>query len=126
MVVGGGLFEEAKPALTSEIRGRVDESEDPRDVYRLIVPAGATASISLRPRGDLGLNLWSPETTTVTVNGANTRQYRLGTSNRKGKAVERITWKNRSGSARVVFVDVWIPAREGVQRPGYGLAASVN
>ena len=55
MVVAGGLFEEAKPALTSAIRGRVDESEDPRDVYRLVVPAGATAS-------DLTQAAWRPRT----------------------------------------------------------------
>ena len=65
MVVAGGLFEKAKAALTGEVRARVDESEDPRDVYRLVVPAGATAQISLRPRGDLGLNLWSAGTTSV-------------------------------------------------------------
>lgn len=125
LVTAGGLFTGAKPELLGLLRARIDEAEDPRDVYRLVVPAGETARISLRPRANLGLNLWSADTTSVRATGAALR-HRLGTSNRKGKGEELLSWKNRSRSDAIAFVDVWIPAKKGTQRIAYTVSATTD
>jgi len=121
LVVAGGLFTEAKPALSGTIRARLDIAEDPRDVYRLVVQPGATARVTLTPRTKLGLSLWSKDTGSVTETGLLARRHRLASSNRKGAAVERISWKNRSSAPVTVFVDVW-PAK-GAVRGAYTLSA---
>ena len=126
LVVAGGLLVDAKPALFGSVKARVDDSEDPRDVYRLVVPAGKTARILLRPHANLGLTLWSSGTTSVTATGADGRRHRLGISNRKGKADERLTWRNASRGDVVAFVESWIPAKKGTQRGSYTLSVTID
>ena len=119
MVVGGGIFPVEKPAVEGSLRARLDESEDPRDVYRLVVPAGATVTLTVKAGANLGLSLWRSGTESVLgpVTG-----HRLASSSRKGKAVERIAWRNRLGADAEMYVDVWISKRPGIQRAGYTLS----
>jgi hypothetical protein len=119
MVVGGGIFPVEKPAVDGSVRARLDESEDPRDVYRLVVPARGTVTLTLKAGANLGLSLWRSGTESVLgpVTG-----HRLASSNRKCKAVERLTWRNRLGADTEVYVDVWISKRPGTQRAGYTLS----
>lgn len=121
MVVEGGVFPDPKPPVAGAVRARLDESEDPRDVYRLVVPARSSVTLTLRPGTNLGLSLWRAGTDSVL--GSPGRD-RLALSNRKAKLAERITWRNRAGAATVVFADVWLPPKPGIQRGSYTLSVS--
>ncbi len=121
MVVEAGMFAEPKPPVTGTVRARLDESEDPRDVYRLVIPARGTVTLGVKSGTNLGLSLWRPGATSVL---ASPGRDRLAISNRKGKLAERITWRNRAAADTVVFVDVWLalPKKPGIQRAGYTLS----
>ena len=67
----GALFADGRPALTtssrtsSRIAGRIDENEDPRDVYRIWVPAHRVVRVSVNAGGDAAARIWGPQTVAV-------------------------------------------------------------
>jgi hypothetical protein len=67
----GALFADGRPALTTSskpsirIAGRIDESEDPRDVYRIWVPAHRVVRAAVSPGGDAAARIWGPSTVSV-------------------------------------------------------------
>jgi hypothetical protein len=67
----GGLFPEGQPALTdaskpaTRIAGRIDESEDPRDLYRIWVPAHRVVRATVSAGGDAAARIWGPRTVSV-------------------------------------------------------------
>jgi subtilisin family serine protease len=69
-VAPGRLFALGYPWLTtagkqsSRISGRLDDSEDPRDVYRIWVPANGVVRVSV-PGGDATARIWGPKTFSV-------------------------------------------------------------
>ena len=67
---------------SARIAGRVDRYEDPRDVYRVWLPAGAhvTATLTRRPNGDLALY----SATAKTVVGRYATDGRLAVATAKG------------------------------------------
>jgi subtilisin family serine protease len=64
----GALFPEGQPALTTaakpatRIAGRIDTSEDPRDLYRIWVPAHRVVRASVSADGDAAARIWGPMT----------------------------------------------------------------
>jgi len=68
----GGLFPAGEPALTTaskpstRIFGRLDSSEDPRDVYRIWVPAHRLVRAAIvSGAGDAAARIWGPSTVGV-------------------------------------------------------------
>ena len=72
----GGLFRQATPGLTRPGRGRagltarLDDSEDPEDVYRVWIPPRRTLVATLRANADVQLAAWGPRTKSVFERGA--------------------------------------------------------
>jgi subtilisin family serine protease len=67
----GLLFEDGMAPLTtttkvsSRIAGSLDLSEDPRDVYRVWVPARKTVRVSVTAQGRAAARLWGPRTVSI-------------------------------------------------------------
>ncbi|MDX6466826.1 MAG: hypothetical protein QOI27_1866 [Gaiellaceae bacterium] len=67
----GGLFPEGQPALTdaskpaTRVAGRIDDSEDPRDLYRIWVPAHRVVRATVSAGGDAAARIWGPRTVSV-------------------------------------------------------------
>jgi hypothetical protein len=85
----------ARPLLAS-----ADEIEDPVDVYRILVPARRRVRIEARTRfGDADLYVFRG-------NARSLRGRALARSTRNGRATDRVTVRNPSGSARRFYVAV--------------------
>jgi subtilisin family serine protease len=130
-ILAGRLFASARAPLaspskrTARMRAVLDRWEDPSDVYRVVIPRGRTLTVSVASSTDLAATLWGPGTRTVLARGATAARHRLATSNRPGRAVERITYRNRTRTARTVYVDVW-PGRGAARRATYTLTATIR
>src|SRR5260221_5796279 len=67
----GALFPDGRPALTTSskpstrIAGRIDENEDPRDLYRIWVPAHRVVRATVSAAGDAAVRIWGPRTASV-------------------------------------------------------------
>jgi subtilisin family serine protease len=85
------LFEAGEPPLTSSakastrIAGSLDQAEDPRDVYRIWVPAQKTVRVSVSGGGLAAARIWGPQTVTVNEGVQARRRDLKGTSVRAGK-----------------------------------------
>jgi subtilisin family serine protease len=85
------------------LTGLLDRQEDPVDVYRIVVPAGAKAKVAVIPRfGDPSLEVFS--TSAVSVNDLGRR---VASSRRAGsKKTERVTITNPGPRKRSYFVAI--------------------
>jgi hypothetical protein len=67
----GALFADGRPPLTTSskpstrISARIDESEDPRDLYRIWVPAHRVVRATVSAGGDAAARIWGPRTVSV-------------------------------------------------------------
>lgn len=67
----GALFPDGRPALTTaatpstRIAGRIDTSEDPRDLYRIWIPAHRVVRAAVLANGDAAARIWGPMTVGV-------------------------------------------------------------
>jgi hypothetical protein len=67
----GSLFEEGEPPLTTSAKPTVrlaatlDTGDDPRDVYRIWVPAKRYVHVSVASSGNAAARLWGPQTTST-------------------------------------------------------------
>lgn len=67
----GALFPEGQPAITTaakpsiRIAGSLDANEDPRDLYRIWVPARQVVHVSVAAGGDAAARIWGPQTKSV-------------------------------------------------------------
>lgn len=88
-VSAGRLFALGDPLLTSpakptnRIAGRLLADDDPRDVYRIWVPANRVVRATVT--GDATARIWGPQTETVAEEGAPRRRDLRGTLVRGGK-----------------------------------------
>ena len=127
LVADRGVLTDRKPPLTASGRGRVtltarlDEAEDPVDVYRVVVPAGRTLVVSAFADADVGLALWRSRTRSVYASGPVARRNRLSASDRRGPRAETVSWRNETGQAATLFVELWVPDRNGPGRAAYRL-----
>ena len=124
-VTAGGVFPRANKLLTTHrkpntrFRARLERSEDPDDVYRVLIPAGRQVSISIFSNGDPGATLWNPETRSVLTNKLSARRNWLAASNRPGRQAERLVYRNDGKKAIVAYLDVWIPKNAFERRLRY-------
>jgi hypothetical protein len=104
----GDRYVSKEPALTTpsrrstRIAGRVDRYEDPRDVFRVWLPAGARVTATLTATTDGDLALYS--TGARTVGGRYATDGRLAVAATKGTR-ERLTYVNK-GKGRWAYVAV--------------------
>jgi hypothetical protein len=67
----GALFADGRPELTTSskqstrISGRIDENEDPRDLYRIWVPAHRVVRAKVGAAGNAAVRIWGPRTASV-------------------------------------------------------------
>ena len=67
----GALFPDGRPPLTTSskpstrIAGRIDGNEDPRDVYRIWIPAHRVVRATVTAGGDAAARIWGPRTASV-------------------------------------------------------------
>ncbi|HZO98457.1 MAG TPA: S8 family serine peptidase [Gaiellaceae bacterium] len=111
LVEPGRTFERGAPLLTAPgrrratVRARVDQNEDPADVYRALVPPHGVLRVTADAQaGDVALRVWGPDTPTILERGGRERRDLLagGTRGRHQTAEAR----NGGAAAEVVYVDV--------------------
>ena len=129
-VRANGLFRQAAPPLTRPSRGRagltarLDDTEDPEDVYRVWVPGRRTLVATLRANGDVQLAAWGPRTRTVFERGAAMRRDLIATSFRRGTAREVVRVSNTGRRGAFVYLDVFLA--RNVERATYKLALTTQ
>lgn len=88
------------------LAARLDQFEDPADVYRVRVAAHAKLRFTLKPAyGDPDLEIYRGSATTIY-----STKGRLATSTRTGSATDTITWTNGSSKPVWIYVDTYIGA----------------
>jgi hypothetical protein len=112
-----GLFPQGHPPLTTvakrkaTLRANLDVAEDPEDVYRIVVPARKTVTVSLKPNANVMLWLWGPKSRTVFEKGAALKRDRLARSERVGTRTQVVKYRNKLRSAQTLYVDAWLPRK---------------
>ncbi|MDA0168575.1 S8 family serine peptidase [Solirubrobacter taibaiensis] len=101
-----------------EVNGLMDKTEDPVDVYRIIIPAKKSAKISVIPRfGDPSLEVFTTEA--ISVNDVDGRVARSRVSG--SKKTERVTVRNRGSKKRSYFVAIKPQGSSRYQERQYSL-----
>jgi Subtilase family len=124
-VRAGGLFRQASDALTRPGRGRaavnarLDESEDPEDVYRIWVPGRRRVVATLRANADVQLAAWGPRTRTVYERGAALKRDLVASSFKRGTAREVVRVENTSRRGAYLYLDAFLA--QNVRRATYKL-----
>jgi subtilisin family serine protease len=112
----GGYFETGVRPLTTQtstratIAARLDRTEDPRDVYRVFLPARREAVVTTSGNADVDVAVWGPSTISVDQ-GAGAARLAVGV--RSGSASERVVVKS-SPRARWGYVAV-VPGRRPLE-----------
>jgi subtilisin family serine protease len=96
-----------KSKQRTRVVGRIDSYEDPRDVFRVWLPAGRNVTFQLSGTGDGDLSLY--RTTARTVAGRFAVNGRLAQATAKG-ATERLIFRN-AGAGRWAYLTVRLAAR---------------
>jgi hypothetical protein len=102
------IIYDGRPRRTS-LRARLDQFEDPADVYRVRFPPRSRTRITTDPSfGDVDLAIFAGS-------APNTSGPSIGRSHRSGRARESIVIENRSRSVRRGFVEAYIdPSASGL------------
>jgi hypothetical protein len=114
LVKPNGLSAAGSPLLTGPSRrsaavtARVTPADDPEDVYRVWVPAGGSARVTLRGPG-AGLELWRVRTQSVFERGSAAKRDLIGVR-RPSAAARALTFRNRARKATLVYADVYLPS----------------
>ncbi len=100
------------------ISGLLDKQEDPVDVYRVVIPAGATATISVIPRfGDPALEVFSSSARSI-----NDLEHRVARSRLvSSKQTERVSVMNSGSSKRTYYAVITPQGRSRYQEREYTL-----
>jgi hypothetical protein len=114
-VVGGGR-------RTSSFRARLDATEDPEDVWRVLLPPHSRLRVQLFARTLVNLQAWGRRTRTVYEKGAAKRRDLLREAGPSRKPALTIT--NSTGNTRVAYVDVYLA--RGVLDGTYSLRAALG
>ena len=121
--VDGTAFGKAATAVWQggkqvEVNGLLDKTEDPVDVYRIIIPAKKSAKISAIPRfGDPSLEVFTTEA--ISVNDVDGRVARSRLSG--SKKTERVTVRNGGSKKRSYFVAIKPQGSSRYQERQYSL-----
>jgi len=123
MVEPGRLFSSGEPLLTSPVRrrafvrGGLYQNENPRDVYRVWIPARGRVSATATPlTGQIQLRAWRPGTRTVLEGGADRLRDTLAAA---APGDDRLELSNPTGHGMVAYVEVSIGSS---QTASYSLA----
>jgi hypothetical protein len=106
----GRLFETGEPPLTTSakpsirVAGTIDGNEDPRDLYRIWVPAKKTVRVAVSAGGRAAARIWGSQTVAVGERVAERRRDLKGASIRAGArgttAYVEVLLTGRGSSAR--------------------------
>jgi Subtilase family len=113
-----GLLDAGHEPITVPHRGngvlhaRVEQAEDPEDVYRAYLPEKGRLVITVRTNANVDLEVWGRHTRTVFERGATAQRDLLGMAAHPGSRFERVTIHGR-GVGQYVYVDVFLPKGEG-------------
>jgi hypothetical protein len=109
----GALFTDGRPLLTTPARpsirisGRIDQAEDPRDLYRIWVPAHRVVRATVSAGGDAAARIWGPRTAGVGEGILSRRRDLKGPlfqgGNKGGVAYVEVLLTGRSTSASYVL-----------------------
>ena len=105
------------------MNARVTPAEDPGDVYRVWVPAGGSARLTLSG-GGTGLELWGSRTVTVFERGSAAKRDLLAVRQPSAKA-RTVKFRNRTKRPAIVYADVFLP-RAAKTAATYSLSATVR
>ncbi|HET6549552.1 MAG TPA: S8 family serine peptidase [Solirubrobacter sp.] len=126
--VNGRAFGKPAAAVWSggaarRVEGLLDKQEDPVDVYRIIVPPGRTARVSVIPRfGDPSLDVYPRSAV-----GINDRDARIARSHRAGsKRTEHARVRNPGARRRSYYVTIRPQGKSRYQERRYTLRVSVS
>jgi subtilase family protein len=123
-IAPGRLFATGRAPLTTLTKrsahfdATLDGMEDPNDVYRVVVPARRTVTVTVGGSTNIGAILWSSQARTVFAQGKAAQRTQLAGSNRPGRSTERLTYRNTARSAVTVYLDVWL-AKNAARRATY-------
>lgn len=119
-VARGGVVRPKAPLRAGAgLTARLDPTDDPRDLYRVVVPAGRRLVVRAEGDAALRLALWRQSTKTVRRNAARDR-IAAKSSNAGGAAV--LSYRNRSGRKTTLYLELR-PSGAPVQ---YDLVARVR
>jgi subtilisin family serine protease len=125
-----GLFAEGRQPLNSpakpntSLRGRLDASEDPDDVYRVYVPAGRAVVVYVSGDSDVDLDLWGVRTQSVFEKGKALKRDLLAFSERPKKKAELVRYVNRNPGGITLYADVFLG--ENVRAANYSMSVTVG
>jgi hypothetical protein len=128
-VRANGLFRAAVAPITAPnrprttFRARLDVTEDPEDVYRVFVPAGRSVRITATPDTDVDVDVWKSSASSVFLRGTARTRNLLETSGKNGRAVERVSVRNRTKTGFYAYLDVYLP-RDGPLDARYTLTVA--
>ena len=105
---------DGRPRRTG-LRARLDQYEDPADVYRVRFPGRSRTRITVVP------SFGDPDLAVFRGGARNTGARPVGRSRRSGDARDRMVIANRAGSSRRGFVQVHIEPGARVLDSGYAL-----
>jgi subtilisin family serine protease len=105
----------------ASLRARIDFTEDPDDVYRVVLPARRKATVTVRGDDDLALDLWSPLARTVWTGSYG----RLGKSDKR-TTTETLALMNRSKRAAVIYAHVQLSRNSKYLTANYTLAVRIT
>ena len=122
LVKPNGLFTRGHPAFRgrANLVGRMDVTEDPEDVYRVLLPAHRTLVLHLKPTANVNLAVWGPKTRSVFERGKALKRDLIAAGTKKGAAAENIAIRNSTRAAAILYVDAFLGKNVGGAR--YSLA----
>ena len=104
----------------ASLRARIDITDDPDDVYRVVVPARRKTTVTVRG-SDLALGVWGPLARTVWTGSSG----RLGASDRT-TTTETVALMNRSRRAVVVYAHVRLSPKAQFGNANYTLGVRIT
>jgi len=125
-VTPGGLFATGIPALTTRAKrattlvARLATAEDPRDLYRVFVPARGSITVKTGNAAAVDLGLWAPATRSVLESSPG--KDRLARGKTEG-AVESVTYEN-PGTAKSIYLAVTLAT--GTKDATYRIAVAAR
>ena len=124
-VTPGAMFARGKTLINpsrrnASLRARIDFTEDPDDVYRVIVPAKRKMTVTVKGT-DLALDLWSPLARTAWTGS----KGRLGVSDRT-TTTETLSVTNRSNRAVVLYAHVALSRNSEFGGANYTLGVRIT
>ena len=111
LVRPGALFAQGSPLVTTAsrrsatVRARIDQNEDPADVYRAFIPAHRSLNVRVdAASGNVVLRVWGPRTPTIAERGPVERRDVLAARPLRRHAA--LTVRNLSATGEIVYVAV--------------------